>query len=58
MLIANPQPNKEMGLKYILSFLIDGEPQTEMGEVSKLPIWIYRDFILLTIKDTKPKRVR
>ena len=37
MLIANPQ-NKPVSLKYVLSYLVDGEPQTEMGEVEKLPI--------------------
>lgn len=37
MLIANPL-KKEVSLKYILSYSTDGEPQTEMGQVDKLPI--------------------
>ena len=38
MLIANPQQKKDITLKYVLSFLVDGEPQTEMGELKKLPL--------------------
>ena len=34
MLIANPQ-GKAVSLKYVLSYLQDGEPQTEMGQVDK-----------------------
>ena len=37
MLISNPQ-KKLVGLKYVISYMIDGEPQTEMGETDKLPI--------------------
>ena len=37
MLIANPKA-MDVSLKYVLSYLVDGEPQTEMGEVAKLPI--------------------
>jgi ADP-ribosylation factor-binding protein GGA len=37
MLIANPH-KKEVSFKYILSYTQDGEPQTEMGQVDKLPI--------------------
>ena len=38
MLIANPQQLKDITLKYVLSFSVDGEPQTEMGEAKNLPI--------------------
>jgi hypothetical protein len=37
MLIANPQ-KKTVSFKYVISYMVDGEPQTEMGEVDKLPI--------------------
>lgn len=37
MLIANPQ-RKDVSLKYVISYVADGEPQTEMGQVEKLPI--------------------
>ncbi len=37
MLVSNPQ-KKTVGLKYVISYMIDGEPQTEMGETEKLPI--------------------
>ena len=37
MLIANPL-KKDISLKYIVSYSVDGEPQTEMGQVEKLPI--------------------
>ena len=39
MLIANPPPGKkDVSLKYIVSYSVDDEPQTEMGQVDKLPI--------------------
>ena len=38
MLIANPQQKKDINFKYVLSFLVDGEPQTEMGEIKNLSI--------------------
>ena len=38
MLIANPQQQKDITFKYVLSFLVDGEPQTEMGEIKNLAI--------------------
>ena len=38
MLIANPKQLKDITLKYVLSFSVDGEPQTEMGEAKNLPI--------------------
>lgn len=37
MLVANPS-KKDVSLKYIVSYSVDGEPQTEMGQVAKLPI--------------------
>ena len=37
MLIANPMKLK-VSLKYIVSYTIDNEPQTEMGQVAQLPI--------------------
>ena len=37
MLIANPAKLK-VSLKYIVSYTIDDEPQTEMGQVAQLPI--------------------
>ena len=37
MLIANPM-KKDVSFKYIVSYTMDGEPQTEMGQVDKLPI--------------------
>jgi ADP-ribosylation factor-binding protein GGA len=38
MLVANPN-KAEVSLKYVLSYLQNGEePQTEMGEVAKLPV--------------------
>ena len=37
MLIANPQ-RLPVSLKYVLSYQVDGEPQTDMGEVERLPI--------------------
>ena len=37
MLIANPL-KKEVSFKYIVSYTTEGEPQTEMGQVDKLPI--------------------
>ena len=37
MLIANPSKLK-VSLKYIVSYTIDNEPQTEMGQVEQLPI--------------------
>ncbi len=37
MLVANPA-KIDVSLKYIVSYLVDGEPQTEMGQVEKLPI--------------------
>ena len=38
MLIANPAKKHPVSLKYIVSYTVDGEPQTEMGQVDKLPI--------------------
>ena len=38
MLIANPTKKSPVSLKYIVSYSVDGEPQTEMGQVEKLPI--------------------
>ena len=38
MLIANPLDIQPVSFKYVLSYLVDGEPQTEMGEVDRLPI--------------------
>ena len=37
MLIANPQ-KKPVSLKYVISYVVDGEPQTEMGQVDELPL--------------------
>ena len=37
MLIANPS-GMPVSFKYVLSYLVDGEPQTDMGEVERLPI--------------------
>ena len=37
MLIANPK-NSKVSLKYIVSYTIDDEPQTEMGQIEQLPI--------------------
>lgn len=37
MLIANPQ-RIDVSLKFIVSYLMDDETVTEMGEVEKLPI--------------------
>merc|ERR1712203_1324860 len=38
MLIANPQQQQNITMKYVLSFLVDGEPQTEMGEAKNIQI--------------------
>ena len=37
MLIANPQ-KKPVSLKYVISYVVHGEPQTEMGQVDELPL--------------------
>ena len=37
MLIANPS-KKIVSLKYVISYMVDGEAQTEMGQVESLPI--------------------
>lgn len=37
MLIANPE-NKDASLKFIVSYTMDEETITEMGEVDSLPI--------------------
>lgn len=36
MLISNPE-NTDVSLKFILSYMMDDETYTEMGEVEKLP---------------------
>lgn len=38
MLIANPTKKDPLSFKYIVSYSVDGEPQTEMGQVDRLPI--------------------
>lgn len=38
MLIANPAKLEPVSLKYIVSYSVEGEPQTEMGQVEKLPV--------------------
>ena len=40
MLIANPTKKDPVSFKYIVSYSVDGEPQTEMGQVDRLPIWM------------------
>lgn len=37
MLISNPR-KVNVTFKYVISYMVDGEPQTEMGEVDHLPI--------------------
>jgi len=37
MLIANPS-KLPVSLKYVLSYVVDGEPQTEMGEVQNISL--------------------
>ena len=38
MLIANPNNVDPVSLKYVLSYVQDEEPLTEMGQVAKLPL--------------------